>query len=565
MTETTTERLSRALQSLVDHREAWAATDLPARKKLLQRCLNGLAEYAKEWVDLANQAKRLTPEHSAYNEDIGTGPIVVARNLRLLMQTCDELIAGGPGPLAGRVGKTPTGRTFVRVAPAIGLPDWLSIFGFSADVRMPAGVSPDDVKQQLADRATDLMSQPVKVALILGAGNVSSIPATDTLHKLFAENQLVLLKMSPVNDWLSPVLERVFSPLIEAGFLQIVSGGADLGKAAVQHEQVEEIHITGGTHTHDRIVWGENPEEQKATGVPLLNKPITSELGNVSPWIIIPGEYSDRELAYQAENVAASITNNVSFNCIATKVVITSTNWPQRKAFLEMVQRRLEAIPPRYAYYPGARERYERFTGESLPPDTDELPWAFILDVDPDESPLFFTEESFAPVCVETNFKADSAISFLQTAVQFCNESLWGTLSAAVTVPRLLRENKTNERLLAETLEDLRYGAIGVNQWPAMAYLMVSCPWGGYPGASLADVQSGIGWVHNTPLLRGMEKTIMQGPLVSFPHPPWFASHPNPDLVFWRMLDMLCKPSWWATAKFALAAMRAPFYRAYGR
>lgn len=563
MTETasTTSEIDSAVATLSANCQRWANTDLPGRVSLLQRCLQGVAHNAQEWVDLANEAKRLTPEHPAYNEDIATGPIVVARHLRLLIQTYEEMKSGEVGPLGARVSTSPTGRTFVRVIPAVGLPDWLSLLGFSADVRMPTGVSVDDVKQQLSSRGSDLGSQPVKIAFILGAGNVSSIPATDTLHKLFVENQLVLLKMSPVNAWFGPVLKRIFKPLVEAGFLQIAYGGAEVGRAGIAHPQVDEIHITGGTHTHDRIVWGENVEEQKATGEPLLQKPITSELGNVSPWIVIPGKYSPRELAYQAENVATSITHNVSFNCVATKVVITDRNWPQREAFLNEVQERLQAAAPRYAYYPGARQRYEEFIDEQLPPDTEELPFTFLCDVDPDESPRFFEQESFTPVCVETTLQSDSAISFLQQAVEFCNDRLWGTLSATVTVPPLLRENKTNETLLARTLEDLHYGTIGINQWPAAAYLMGACPWGGYPGATLQNVQSGIGWVHNTVLLRGMEKTIMQGPLVSMPHPPWFASHPDASSVYWRMLDMLCKPSIWATARFLFAAMRAPFYR----
>ena len=71
--------------------------------------------------------------------------------------------------------------------------------------------------------------------------------------------------------------------------------------------------------------------------LPLLEKPVTSELGNVSPWIFLPGEYSRRQLAFQAENVAASVVNNVSFNCVATKVLITWKRWPLRSQFLDLI------------------------------------------------------------------------------------------------------------------------------------------------------------------------------------------------------------------------------------
>ena len=38
-----------------------------------------------------------------------------------------------------------------------------------------------------------------KVALILGAGNVSSIPPMDALYKSFAEGFVNVVKMNPVN------------------------------------------------------------------------------------------------------------------------------------------------------------------------------------------------------------------------------------------------------------------------------------------------------------------------------------------------------------------------------
>ena len=47
--------------------------------------------------------------------------------------------------------------------------------------------------------------------LVLGAGNVSSIPATDTISKVFQEGQVVLLKMNPVNEYLGPIFERLFA------------------------------------------------------------------------------------------------------------------------------------------------------------------------------------------------------------------------------------------------------------------------------------------------------------------------------------------------------------------
>src|SRR6185503_11752323 len=135
---------------------------------------------------------------------------------------------------------------------------------------------------------------------VLGAGNVGSIPALDTLHKLFIEGQVVILKMSPVNEYLGPIFEEVMKPLIDQGYLAIVYGGAEVGSQLCNHPQVDEIHITGSDRTHDTIVWGRDKaerERRRSLHQPLLAKPITSELGNITPVVVVPGAYSDTELA----------------------------------------------------------------------------------------------------------------------------------------------------------------------------------------------------------------------------------------------------------------------------
>jgi hypothetical protein len=45
-----------------------------------------------------------------------------------------------------------------------------------------------------------------KVALVLGAGNQTSVAALDILHKLIAENAVVICKMNPVNEYVGPYL-----------------------------------------------------------------------------------------------------------------------------------------------------------------------------------------------------------------------------------------------------------------------------------------------------------------------------------------------------------------------
>ena len=126
---------------------------------------------------------------------------------------------------------------------------------------------------------------------------------------------------------------------------------------------MDEIHITGSDRTHDAIVFGTGEEgaRRKAERRPLLAKKITSELGNVTPVIVVPGKWSDADLAFHAANVATQLVYNSGFNCVTTRVIVTWAGWPQREAFLGALRKVLAAVPPRNAYYPGAEERYAAF------------------------------------------------------------------------------------------------------------------------------------------------------------------------------------------------------------
>ena len=95
---------------------------------------------------------------------------------------------------------------------------------------------------------------PVKLGLILSAGNVSSIGLLDLFYKIFAENQICVLKTNPVNAYLEPVFLKVLKPLIHFGIVEIVSGDAEVGKFLCNHPLIEAIHITGSEKTHNAIL-----------------------------------------------------------------------------------------------------------------------------------------------------------------------------------------------------------------------------------------------------------------------------------------------------------------------
>jgi hypothetical protein len=514
-----------------------------ARIQLCRHCIDTVYENALDWAERAAIAKGLPATSSIRAEDLLSGPAVVARQLQLTIQTLTDIQTQGCPRLTGRPVRLSNNQLSVPVFPTKGFYDSLTFMGIRGSVRLQRGVDLGEIHGTLARVAAD--EELAGVTGILGAGNVSSIPATDSLNKIMFERRCVLLKMNPVNAYLAPVFERALAPLIRAGLLRILTGGSDVGSEMIHHDLVDDVHITGSAATHEVIVWGGDAAERcrrKQDNDPVLKKSVTSELGNVTPWVIVPGDYKESQLQSQAQHVAASITNNSSFNCLATKVIVTWKNWPQRGHFLDLLQRYLSVTPARPGYYPGATERFERFAGFAAPADSDGcLPWTLLTAQSIDERPDLFQEESFVCVCAETQLDATSPAQFLQVATDFVNDRMTGTLCASVSIPPRFRSQQPDA--VERCLTDLRYGSVCINQWSGLAYGLVSPPWGAYPGATPDNVQSGIGNVHNTYLLDRVKKTVLEGPLVNFPRPVWFPSHSRSVDVATRLVQLYHRPS----------------------
>ena len=397
--------------------------------------------------------------------------------------------------------------------------------------------------------------------------------------------------MNPVNEYLGGIFERALAPLVENDLLRVVYGDAGIGSSAVSDSRVDDIHITGSGETHDAIVWGADQVERshrKLNDDPVLTKPISSELGNVSPWIVVPGDYSSAQLKAQAESIVSSMTNNAAFNCVATRAIVTWKQWPERERFLQLIEQTLSRVPQRAAYYPGAFDRYERFSGmtpdeargllrngvtgpQSVcgskatadgtttfvagPNGTEQtLPWTFIRNVNPNEPNPLFARESFVCVCAEVPIDADSPEDFVEKAAKFSNEKLWGTLACSMSVPNGFRKDKKRRQLLQKKIDELRFGAVSINQWSAIVFALMSPPWGGCSGGTLEDPLSGIGWVHNSFMLTDIDKTVLEAPLNVLPKPVWSPNHHRPEEVSWALFDLMSNPSLWNLNKLGIRA-----------
>jgi hypothetical protein len=479
------------------------------------------------------------------------GPLITVRTLRFTLKSLEDVAAGKKPQLKpGSVRTMANGQVAVKVFPQDKW-DPLLFKDFEAEVWMEPGVTEASLAKTQAV-FYDEVNPTGKVALVLGAGNVASIGPLDVIYKLFVEGQVCLLKMNPVNEYLGPFVEEACAELVQRGFLHVVYGGADVGAYLCEHDGIDEIHITGSDKTHDAIVYGVGAEgvARKQADDRKIDKRITSELGNVSPVIVVPGQWSQSDLDFHAENIATQLANNGAFNCNAARVIITHKQWPQRQQFLDALSAAFARIPQRYPYYPGAHDRFSLFVGSAEGEGKVKLfgkngdgflPWALVPDVDSKDSEnILFKQESFCGVQCETALDAADVGEFIAKAVVFCNETVWGTLNAAILIhPDTERQHK---KQLDRAIEDLRYGSVVVNHWPALAYGFGVTTWGAYPGHTYQDIQSGIGVVHNAFLFDKAQKSVIHGPFRVFPRPPWFVTNRQTHNIAPRLVDFEMNP-----------------------
>jgi hypothetical protein len=555
--------LDAAVREVAANATTWAATPAAARADLLDEVLRDTLAAQNDWLAAACSAKGLTPGSAEAGEELFAGVGTLVRMTRLFRDSVRQIARSGKPTFAGPVREAADGRLRVRVFPETAF-DRVVFPQTTAEVWMQPGVREADLMPGQAAAYADPGGH-AGTSLVLAAGNVASLGPRDVLSKLFVEGKVVVMKANPVNDYLVPHWSRAMGALIREGVLRIVDGGAAVGQYLTAHPLIDEVHITGSDKTYDAVVFGTGEEgaRRKAADEPALDKPVTAELGNVSPVIIVPGKWSTAELLYQAEHVATMLVNNAGFNCLAARVIVTHADWPQRDAFLGALTQVLAQLTTRRAYYPGAADRCAAFV-EAHPEaerygsgPADALPWTFIRDVPAGATgDIVFNVESFCGQMAETALTAPSAAAFVDAATAFCNDVVWGTLSATLLVsPATLRDAAVADAV-ERAVADLRYGSIGVNVWHALAFAIGTTTWGAYPGHPRTDIQSGSGVVGNAAMFDRPQKSVVRGPFRSRPKPPWFATASGSFDVMKRFVAFEGDPSASKIPGLLLAAMR---------
>jgi len=429
------------------------------------------------------------------------------------------------------------------------------------------------------------------VGVVLGAGNQGFLTIIDALDVLFVQNECCLVKHHPIREYNTTYFERVFQCLIEGGFMeQATCSTIEEASRLVNHPLVTHVHMTGGKPTHDAIVWGVGAEAEsnKQAATPKLKAEMTSELGCITPWIVVPdGAWSAEEVEHHALQLVAGLTSNNSCNCLSPKMLVVDASWQHYTAFVSCIKEALKhraLVPP---FYPGTTKRYnafvenrpsnhtvECFEPAAIPADVSPegqkhgapLPWT-ILTVEeeglagkPIETAMAYAlqNEPFAPIltvlALGSTAASSDASTFLPRAVELVNRKLFGRLSCTV-----LAHPETDKCLVEKALGDLEYGCVSLNAWSAQA---VSCPmasWGAFPGETLEEVESGIGVVNNYLLYDYVEKTVFRTPFMEKAHI-GTQGMPSPSLAR-ALVAFLTRPGLGTFVGFMTADMTLPSSR----
>ncbi|MGV9010430.1 aldehyde dehydrogenase family protein [Brevundimonas sp.] len=552
--------LEAALVVLDENKSSWTEVPTVERIEMLRTVRTNIVDQAQVWVDLALKRKGLAADSPLAGEEWSSGPWVTLTTVDRLIESLSQ--AGRPAFAASFPNRvTTTDQLAVEVFPR-SLFDRLLMSGVSAEIWMEPGLDRAALAGTMGDPAA-CSSEALtgKLSLVLGAGNITSIAPLDALHKLFVDDSVVILKLNPVLESLATMFERVLEPLISAGVLRIVTGGADVGAWLANHPLVQTLHITGSGQSHDTIVFGPGAdgERRRAQASPLNTRPMTSELGGVSPTIVIPGHWTAADLRYQAEHVATQKLHNAGFNCVAAQMLILHDDWDQAGAFEAEVRTAIQNAPARPLYYPGTTERLGQYAarfphsdGPQASAASDRL--VTRLGTDATTDGYVCSTEVFGPAMSILRLPGGSTSAYLEAAIAFANDQLHGTLAANILI-----DPKT-EKSMGPTFETavskLRYGTVGINAWSGLGYLLTQTPWGGFPGATLSDVQSGVGFVHNVYMFSKAQRSIVRAPFRSFPRnllhgdfsllprPPWFVTNKRAGKVAKSLVDFQAKPGW---------------------
>ena len=493
---------------------------------LLNKTIENIQGIAYYWATLSAEKKGILQKHKEGEEWLG-GPFVSILTLQYYidyLEKNDQL----------DINKFDDTKNSYKVFPNKFI-EKLTFPLLNAEIRFSKSMNFEQINEYRGFKQR-IGTDSGSVTLILGAGNVSSIPFLDTIFHLVANRSSIILKLNPVNDYLNPVFQKVFHEFIERGFISVVNGDIPTSKYLTEHRSIDAIHLTGSNYTYENIVYGRvlNDKERKLSQLSKSNKkPIFTELGNVTPIIVHPGKWSNSEIKFQARKIVTAKLNNSGFNCIAAQVIVLPKGWRSNDKLKKYIKHYLKEIGDTTSYYPGAVESLKDLQNnknyEQINDQICATPF-MVSDLDADEQ--FSIEEVWNSTLYFKEIEYTDYESFANNSIDYVNNELWGNLGATVLIKD--SKKKRNSEVVENYKHNLNYGTIAINEWAAIAFIIPTMPWGGYPGNKDNDIQSGQGFVHNSFFFESPLKGIVETNFrfSRFIDPPWFVNNKKAHRLF---------------------------------
>lgn len=427
----------------------------PARDKAaaVRAAMARLVEMAPELSGRVARMRGIDPESNDAAEAWIAGPAAVIAYARQLAESLRDIAAQGRPALGSRdLVKRPDGRLVARLVPRA----WASRAARrdrETYVLFTAGTEKEDV---IAGQAAFYRGRDPEggVALVVASATDAGAGMADALFSLFVQGHATLLLLPRQAAELAPLVERALGPMIERGWLRVAIGG-------------EEEIAALGTRAAFSAVHHPAP-------------------GSVGPVIVTPNLYARDELAFLARRLVSELGHGAGLDPTSPRVIVISSSWPQRRMFQDMLGERLGALPPRSEYLNAG----------------EPAPWTLVPALDPTIDEPLFSRTSGREMGVVALTSGD-AEEHLAVAAAFCNERLAGSLAAEIVVHPVFEEDGAIGAAVERAAIALRYGAVGINQWPAVLRFDGAAPWGAHAA----------GFRNDPFMLPRVDKAILRGPL----------------------------------------------------
>ena len=347
------------------------------------------------------------------------------------------------------------------------------------------------------------------VSVVLGAGNANFLSIIDVFERVFTHSECVMLKHHPLRPFLYKPYECILEPLISDNIVRMVYN-MENNQKLIQNPYVGHIHFTGSEGTYKAI--------SDSTCID-----ITGELGCATPWIILPGKWTKKEMNNAViQIVNAKIANGGAY-CMSPQVILLCDNWAQKNDFYFSLSEKIREKKPGGCYYPGAirrknliQKRYEKYLSAysiSYPSQSkgfkqDDMVLFInlgILNGTNKYDDYILRNEAFCPVLACGFIECGDIQDYVKKVCEFVNSNkLCGSLSCTVLTPKSLES-----KYVDECKRELNYGTIAINMWSIFGYGAALS--GGTWGAHYSDRRSGRGRNGNMFRIKNVTKTIISG------------------------------------------------------